>query len=82
MRAALSAYAGPMPASRRADPELSEPQLGGGVDRHVPRHDEVGIPGDDEMPRRDRALLEPVDLADELLGSTTQPAPITQPLPG
>ena len=45
MRVALSAYAGPMP--RRADLEVPELALARAVQSDVPRHDQVGVPGDE-----------------------------------
>ena len=49
-------------ATGRADLELPEAPLGGLVDRDVPRHDQVRVPGDDDDPGIDAAVLEPVEL--------------------
>ena len=55
-------------AAGRADLELAEPALGGLVDRDVPRHDQVRVPGDDDDRRVDAARLELVELGDQHLG--------------
>ena len=65
MRAALSAYAGPMPRLRRADLELAEPPLGRRVEHDVPRHDQVRVAGQVDPLERDPAPLRVVHLLDE-----------------
>ena len=54
------------PAPRRADLEATEPPLARAVERDVPGHDEVGVPGhEEESLRRVTARLELVELADQ-----------------
>ena len=49
----------------RADLQVPEPSLAGAVDRDVPRHDQVRVPGDPHRVGRDAARLEIVELLDE-----------------
>jgi hypothetical protein len=53
------------PAPRRPDLQLAEPPLAGAVERNVPRHDQVGVPGDPDPLGREAARLEVVELLDE-----------------
>ena len=60
---------GPDPAPRRADLQLPEPALARAVERDVPRHDQVGVAGDeDETVGAMPARLELVELVDQHLG--------------
>src|SRR5215207_5258879 len=61
----LVSVRGPDPAASGADLELSEAPLARGVGGHVPRHDQVRVSRDAQALRRDPALLEIVELADE-----------------
>ena len=53
------------PAPGRPDLQLAEPSLARLVDRQVPRHDHVRVPGQADRLRRDAAMLEVVQLVDE-----------------
>ena len=54
-------------AAGRADLEVAEPPLRRLVDRDVPRHDQVRVPGDDDDRGVDAARLELVELGDQHL---------------
>ena len=69
--------------ARRADLELAELPLAGAVERHVPRHDQVGVArrGRRGRPSRGRGPRGGRARRSGPAGSTTQPAPIAQALP-
>src|ERR671923_559951 len=63
----LVGVCGPDPAPRRPDPQLAEPPLARAVDREVPGHDQVRVPGDDDHGRVEAAGAEFVELAEQHL---------------
>src|SRR5207253_3060452 len=55
----------PDAAARRPDLELPEPPLARAVERDMPGHDQVRVPGESHALRRDAPRLEVVELLDE-----------------
>ena len=69
-------------AAGRADLELAEPPLRGLVDRDVPRHDQVRVPGEHHDRGVDPARLEVVELGDQHLRVDDAAAADHRDLPG
>ena len=83
IRVALSAYAGPIPRLVVPICRLPSRRSRCTVERHVPRHDQVRVAGEEDEPagRRGRASRGRRAPRSRHLGSTTQPAPIAHALP-